>query len=553
MKPLLGFSIDEHARNTDLLRAGSASARLFIAASMLSDAARKYELARLHTADTGRRQSDAVAAALNVEATLIATARIAADALLTEKRVLYGIQRMATYLADQVDVVRRNRAKGEVTRTMRISAAVADAVHLWLTRGILRDVASAYYRDPARLPDRLVVRDCAMAEAVDAKIEKVAAVDTQELYVWLMSRRLEVALDRHRWLAAPHPVFRLNYGYVGGHALFGETERLGAVAAAMDERERAGSGYIFDNVTLKPVLDTSAAMQAAFASQTRPGRYLDLGVYHRAVTTRFIDRRADWMATTVATYTHHAYALGSRFCDIAMAAGHEPTHRFIRNSELDKPSQGSRRQALVLFYGLDIENTVLLGLRHILHRVIGRGAGTDGGRQAFGRTVHHILLRTAPSIAARLEMWSFLKLDTATCKSIANRVSALEGRFDTRDHDRPAGIFFDYALWFNRNRDVAFWDRLQKGAKLYGAFGSTLVPIEREPVPGRRGRKATAPDAPPSPWQQVMAKAKTAFDAYHPLYLKSRPSVLTARIMARICEGYSSLASDPQFLTIFKG
>ncbi|GAA4762700.1 hypothetical protein GCM10023219_03800 [Stakelama sediminis] len=50
-----------------------------------------------------------------------------------------------------------------------------------------------------------------------------------------------------------------------------------------------------------------------------------------------------------------------------------------------------------------------------------------------------------------------------------------------------------------------------------------------------------------------MAEAKTAFDAYRPLYLKSRPSILTARIMARMNEGYSAFASDPQFRKLFKG
>ena len=255
------------------------------------------------------------------------------------------------------------------------------------------------------------------------------------------------------------------------------------------------------------------------------------------------------------TIPHHAYALGSRFCDLATAASDTPTHDFIRRTELDKPSQsGTRRQPLVLFYGLDIEETVILGLRQILDRLIVRGAGTDDWRVAFGRTVHHILARTAPSIAARLEMSSCLKVEAATCKGLVNRATELAGRFDDRDHDRPAGIGFDYALWFYRDRDVPFWDRLQKGAKLYGAFGSAFIPdaIKREPLPGRRGRRATSPNAPPSRWQRIMVEAKTAFDAYQPLYIRSRPSVLTARIMARMCESYSAFASDPQFRTIFR-
>ena len=218
-----------------------------------------------------------------------------------------------------------------------------------------------------------------------------------------------------------------------------------------------------------------------------------------------------------------------------------------------RPRHYGRRQPLVLFYGLDIEEIVILGLRQILDRLTARVPGSDAWRAAFGRTVHHVLQRTAPSIAARLEMSSCLKTDLATCKGIANRATALAGRFDDRDHDRPMGMVFDYALWFHRDHDVAFWDRLQKGAKLYGAFGSAFIPIEREPVPGRQGRRATPAAAPPSAWQRIITKAKAAFDAYQPLYLKSRPSVLTARIMARMCEGYSALSSDPQFLTIFKG
>ena len=46
VQKLLGFSIAEHARITDLLRADDAGARLFIAASMLSAACVTYEKAR---------------------------------------------------------------------------------------------------------------------------------------------------------------------------------------------------------------------------------------------------------------------------------------------------------------------------------------------------------------------------------------------------------------------------------------------------------------------------------------------------------------------------
>ena len=260
------------------------------------------------------------------------------------------------------------------------------------------------------------------------------------------------------------------------------------------------------------------------------------------------------MAATVPEYPHHTYAIGSRFCDLAAAAGDAPTHDFIRRTELDKPSQrGTRRQPLVLFYGLDIEEAVILGLRQILDRVVQRGAGSNDWRVAFGRTVHHILKCTAPTVARRLATTTHLG-DIGTCKGIINRATALAGRFDDRDHDRPVGIGFDYALWFHRDRDVPFWNRLQNGAKLYRAFGRALIPnaIEREPLPGRRGRRATPPDAPPSRWQQIMAEAKTAFDTYRPLYLISRPNSLTARIMARMGEGYSAFASDPQFRTVFR-
>ncbi len=324
----------------------------------------------------------------------------------------------------------------------------------------------------------------------------------------------------------------------------------------MAGRQRYDDGTVLDTVTLRPVLGTTHATHEALGSGSAPGRYLGLGVYHRAVTTSFIRNKAHWLSATVPSYTHHAYAIGSRFCNIAAAALDLSTHDFIRSSELDKPTQrGMRRQRVVLFYGLDIEETVILALRQIVARVIHR-TGTEEWRIAFGRIVHRILSHTAPSIAAKLEMTSCLKADDATCKGLANRATALAGRFDDRDYDRPAGIGFDYALWFDRDRDVAFWDRLQKGAKLYAAFGAAFIPTpapaDRETLPGRRGRRATAVSAPPSRWQAIMIEAKKAFDAYQPLYLKSRPSHLTARIMARMNQGYSAFASDPQFRTLFK-
>lgn len=549
---LLGFSIADHARVTDLLRTGDAGARLFIAASMLSAACATYEKARQRTAGTGRGKPGADHAAAAVEAALIGTARIATEAVLNKHPAPPGVLSIARHLVDQVETVRRNRPRGSPERAVRIAAAAADAMHLWLTRGILHDLPLNHDRDATRLPHRLATRNDKMTAIVDAMIADVSAVDVKHLYVLLIARRLEVALIRHRWLAAPHPVFRLTYGYIGGHALFAEVERLGAIVTAMTDRQRQPDGAVLDSRALQPTLCTPSAMQAAISGQDAPGRYLDLGAYHRAVTTGFIRDKARWMAATASSYPHHAYALGSRLCDLAEAAAYARTHDFIRRTELDKPSQhGTRRQPLVLFYGLDIEETVILGLRQILDRLIVRGAGTDDWRVAFGRTVHHILASTAPSIAVRLEMSSCLKADAATCKGLVNRATTLASRFDDRDHDRPAGIRFDYALWFHRDRDVPFWDRLQKGAKLYGALGKAFIP-EPEPVPGRRGRRATPPVAPPSRWQQIMSEAKTAFDTYRPLYLKSRPTALTARIMARMCEGYSALASDPQFRTIFR-
>ncbi|KQN76536.1 hypothetical protein [Sphingomonas sp. Leaf62] len=552
---LLGFSIADHSHITDLLRIGGPGARLFIAASMLSATCSAYEKARQRASNTGRQKGGVDRCAAAVEAALIGTARIATDILLNDTAAPKDIRRFATHLVDQVEAVRRNRPTGRVERSVRMAAAAADAIHLWLVRGVLHDIPLNHDRDPDRLPQRLAVANSEMAAAVETMIEDVHVVDAPALYVLMMARRLDVALERHRWLAAPHPVFRLSYGYVGGHALYAEVERLGAIVASMAGRQRQQDGATLDSAALRPVLSVPAAMQAAIIARSAPGRYFDLGAYHRAVTTGFIRDRQHWMTTTAPDYTHHAYALGSRFCNLASAAGHAPTHDFIRRTELDKPSQlGPRRQPVVLFYGLDLEETVILGLRQILARLIRRGAGTDDWRIAFGRTVHHILARTAPSIAARLEMSSCLKANAATCKGLINRATALAGRFDDRDHDRPAGIGFDYALWFHRNRGAAFWDRLQKGAKLYGAFGSAFIPdaVQPEPLPGRRGRRTTPAGAPPSRWQRIMAEAKTAFDAYRPLYLKSRPTILTARIMARMSEGYSALASDPQFRTIFR-
>lgn len=554
---LLGFSIEDHARNSDLLRVNGPASRLFIAASMLSAACSKYEKARSRTKATGRNAVDVDVAALSVEAALIGTARIATDILLAGDEVLPRIRRIAMHLTAQAEAFRRTRSFGNIARALRIAAAAADAVHLYLTRGTLHDLPTDHDRDPARLRDRLKVANAAMEAAIQVMRGDVDAVDGHQLYLLLMARRLDVALARHPWLAAAHPIFRLNYAYIGGHALFAELERLGMIIMAMETRQRFEDGTGLDTVTMKLVLDTAQATHDALHRQSAPGRYLGLGAYHRAVTTSFIRHKAQWLSATVPSYTHHAYAMGSRFCDLAAAALDGSTHDFMRRSELDKPTQqGTRRQGLVLFYGLDVEETVILALRQILGRLMHRGAGTEDWRVAFGRTVHRILSHTAPSIAAKLEMTSCLKADAATCKGLTNRATELAGRFDDRDYDRPSGIGFDYALWFDRDRDVAFWDRLQKSAKLYAGFGSAFIPAptpaEREALPGRRGRRATPAGAPPSRWRLVMIEAKKAFDAYQPLYLKSRPSRLTARIMARMNEGYSAFASDPQFRTLFK-
>lgn len=553
---LLGFSIEDHARNSDILRANGSLSRLFIAASTLSACCSKFEKARARNKMNGRNAVAVDVAALSVEAALNGTARIAAE-IFNGDNPPPRIVRIAMYVASQTEVFRRARSSGKISRAVRTAAATADAVQTYLTRGTVHDIPLEYDRDPARLTERLKVASAAMETAVQAMLEDVDAVDCGRLYLLLMAHRLDVALARYPWLAAPHPIFRLSYAYIGGHALFAELERLGTIVTTMEERQRLDDGAILDSVTMRPALATASAMHQAIDLQTSPGRYLDLGAYHRAVTTSFISNKARWLSATVPSYTHHAYANGSRFCDLAAAASDVPTHDFIRRSELDKPTQrGTKRQSLVLFYGLDIQDTVILALRQILGRLIHRNASGDDWRVAFGRTVHRILQGTAPSIAARLELSSCLQTEWATCKGLRNRATELGRRFDDRDYDKPAGICFDYALWFDRDRDIAFWDRLQKSAKLYTGFGSAFIaaptPAELETLPGRSGRRPTPTGAPPSSWRQIMIKAQGAFDTYQTLYLKSRPSRLTAQIMARMNQGYSAFASDPEFRTLFK-
>ncbi|WP_294392983.1 hypothetical protein [uncultured Sphingomonas sp.] len=552
---LLGFSIADHAWVTDVLRQNRAETRLFVATSILAAACAKYEKKWTKTEATGRERTALSVAAAAVETALAGVARIAADRLLADDDIRAGTHRIAMLLANKVEAFRRVRSTKSVTSAVRLAASAADAVHLFLTRGTVQDIPLEYDRDPKRLPDRLAARNEAVKIAIQAMLDDVAAVDGHDVYVLLMARRLDVALTRYPWLAAPHPIFRLNYGYIGAHALFAECERLAAIIRTMADRQRLADGAVLDSVALRPVLANAASTGSALRHQAAAGRYLDLGVYHRAVTTSFMREKSRRMGGTVRDYTHHAYALGSRFCDLPAAATDASTHDFIRRSELDKPTQrGTKRHDLVLFYGLGIEDTIILALRQILDRLIMRGVSGDDWWIAFGRTVHRILSWVAPAMAARLEMTSSLKARHATCKGLRNRATDLARRFSDHDYDRPVGAFFDYSLWFDRDRDVAFWDRLQKGTKLYGAFGSTFVPppTERETLPGRQGRRPTPANAPPSRWRQIMLEAKRALDAYLPLYVKSRPDGLTARIMARMSQGYSAFSSDPQFSTIFR-
>jgi hypothetical protein len=552
---LLGFSVAGHASVTDILRENGPESQLFVAASMLAAACAKYEKKRIKTEATGRDRTAATVAAVSVEAALTGTARIAADILLSDDGVRGGVRRVAMLLANKVEAFRQTRSTKSVVQAVRMAASAAAAIHLLLTRGTAQDLPLAYERDPKRLPDRLKTRNTDREAAVQVMLEEVAAVDGHDLYVLLMARRLDVALARHPWLAAPHPIFGLNYGYIGGHALFAEFERLAAIIRTMADRQRLANGTLLDSLAIRPVLASAALTGLAIHHQAPTGKYLDLGVYHRAVTTRFMREKARLMSSTVRHYTHNAYALGSRFCDLAAAATDASTHDFLRRSELDKPTQrGIKGHDLILFYGLNIEDTIILALRQILDRLILRGIRGDDWWVAFGRTLHRILSHVAPMMAARLEMTSSLKANRATCKGLRNRATDLARRFTDHDYDRPVGAFFDYSLWFDRDRDVAFWDRLQKGAKLYRGFGSTFVSpqAEREALPGRQGRRPTPAHAPPSRWQQIMLEAKKAFDAYLPLYVKSRPTRLTARIMARMSQGYSAFASDPQFSTIFR-
>lgn len=210
---LIGFDVKDHARNSDLLRMNGAASRLFIAASMLSAACSKFEKARSRAEATGRNAVGVDVAALSVEAALIGAARIATDILHGQDNVLRRVRRIAMHLTAQAEAFRRYRSFGNIVRAVRMAAAAADAVHLYLTRGTVHDIPHDHDRDPARLRDRLKVANAAMEAAVQAILGDVDAVDSHQLYLLLMARRLDVALARHPWLAAPHPIFRLNYAY----------------------------------------------------------------------------------------------------------------------------------------------------------------------------------------------------------------------------------------------------------------------------------------------------------------------------------------------------
>ncbi|MDJ0278820.1 hypothetical protein QLH51_18670 [Sphingomonas sp. 2R-10] len=554
VEQLLGFSITDHARISDVLRTGGWRARLFVAASMIAAACASYQAKRHKSDKTGRNKGAVELAALGIEAAVLGAARIATDIYLSDESPV-AARRIAMMLTERVERFRRARATKTVAYSINMAANAAEAIHIFLTRGTTRDIPPEHDRDPRRLPSRLATRNPAMETAVQAMIEEVTAVDAHHLYCLLMARRLDVALSRHRWLAAPHPIFRLSYAYIGGHAAFAEFERLGVIIRTMADRERELDGQVLTSTSIRPVLAGPQETESAIRLRTAAGRYLDLGAYHRAVTTSFIRRKAHLMRTTVPSYTHHAYASGTRICDLAVSAADHATHDFIRRSELDKPTErGVRANHLVLFYGLDVKNAVILAVRQITDRLSHRGVNGADWRVAFGLIVHRILSHAMPTLAVRLAATSSLRADEVTCKGLVNRASHLASQFDDHDFDRPCGAFFDYALWFDRDRDVAFWDRLQKGAKLYGALGSLFVPppAEREALPGRQGRRSMRGDALPSRWQQIMLEAKKAIDAYHPLYVKSHPTRLTARIMARMNQGYSAFSSDPQFCTIFK-
>lgn len=153
---------------------------------MLSAACAKFEKARSRTEATGRSAVGVDIAAFAVEAALISTAWIATDILLSPEYVLPRIGLIAMHLTEQVEAFRRIRPN-DITRPVRTTATAANAVHLYLTRGTLRDITHDDDLDPARLRDRLKIANAAMETAVQAMLGDVDAVDGYQLYLLLMA------------------------------------------------------------------------------------------------------------------------------------------------------------------------------------------------------------------------------------------------------------------------------------------------------------------------------------------------------------------------------
>lgn len=106
---LLGFSIGDHARTSDILRANGWRAKLFVAASMIAAACASYETKRRKSGKTGRNKCAVELAALNIEAAVISAARIATDIYFSDERPV-AARRIAMLLAEGVERFRRARA-----------------------------------------------------------------------------------------------------------------------------------------------------------------------------------------------------------------------------------------------------------------------------------------------------------------------------------------------------------------------------------------------------------------------------------------------------------
>lgn len=557
VEKVIGFPIDAHARTSAILSQGGKLASVLVAILMLAAACDRFERRNLQVNKTRRHIDDWEAAIVAVEVATNGAAQIAADVLLGGECKRKGIQTIALAMAYVAEKLRRNRPLRPKLRigSLRCAAQAAAMALACLATGKLDRNWQQPDVEVQRLPHRLETCASGVADRVANFVSKVRDIDTPMVYRLLMARRLDVALTANPWLAAPHPSFRVCYGFLGGHAIFAELERVGLIVKHMADRQRVADGSPLQARSIRSCLSDPQQTGLALQEQNAAGRYLDLGVYHAEVTNAFVRQRKRWMRDTVVEYTHHAYATGTRRCNLPAAAADDATHAMIRGAELRKPTMlAQAKQNLVLFYGLPIKDVVILALRQISDRVLSRKCNVEEWRKAFGHTTHLVLSHVDPEIARQLSASSCLMADQATCKGLANRATEFARRFDDRDYDRPVGAFFDYARWFDRDRDVAFWNRLQGGAKLYAAFGSSYIPsrpTETEGLPPRQGRSTVTADA-RSRWAEVMLKAKRAFDAYEPLYAKTRPRFLNAQIMTRLSEGYSSLASDPQFWAIFK-